>query len=72
MAITVIDSSQISGALLHINTDVDETEDDVDSGAGTLYAIEVDKTPFEGGGLADRFQCMLTSDQVAELLTIPG
>lgn len=44
MAITVIDSSQISGALLHINTDVDETEDDVDSGAGTLYAIEIDNT----------------------------
>ena len=29
---------------IHTNTDVDETEDDVDSGAGTLYAVEIDNT----------------------------
>ena len=44
MAISVINDAQISGALIHINTDVDETEDDIDSGAGTLYLIEVDNT----------------------------
>ena len=29
---------------LHVNDDVDETEDDVDSGAGVLHEIEIDNT----------------------------
>ena len=44
MAVTNIDLSAISGGQLFVSTDVDETEDDIDSGAGTLWAIEVDNT----------------------------
>lgn len=44
MAITNITSASISGAQVHINTDVDETEDDIVGAAGTLYAIEMDNT----------------------------
>ena len=44
MAVTILGLGTISGAQLHVNTDADETEDDIDSGAGTLYAVEVDNT----------------------------
>ena len=44
MAVTTIDLAAISGAQVHINTDVDETEDDIDGGAGTLWAVLVDNT----------------------------
>ena len=44
MAISTITLASISGGLLHSNDDVDETSDSVDSGAGTLWAIEVDNT----------------------------
>ena len=54
MAITNITSASISGAQVHINTDVDETEDDIVGAAGTLYAIEIDNT----GNAAVTYVCL--------------
>ena len=44
MAITNISLGVVSGLQVNINTDVDETEDDVAAAAGTLYEIQIDNT----------------------------
>ena len=44
MAITNITLGFVSGLAVHVNTDVDESEDDVAAAAGTLYQIQIDNT----------------------------
>lgn len=44
MAVSTLTFDPVSGVVIHVNTDVDESEDDVDSGSGVLYGLEIDNS----------------------------